>query len=154
MYTVGELQRIEEELGIGAGPSQARNVALDADYARGKLRVLPLPFDKKTLTDDGDVTLTATADRACKPVKIILAASIAAGACYVSGIHVQGINQLLGTGFAPASAFEAPAPSEDLPWDFAVLATGGTMLIDVTAVGVGEAETVYIGAVAKCIATQ
>jgi hypothetical protein len=159
-YDVGELEDLEDEMGIVGARNrrqvQPKKVRLLTDYAKGKYRVQPLPFDGQTLTAAGAFVLTATADRPCKPVRIIVFhTQVTAGVEQVNfdGITVQGINQLLGAGLIPSSAFAEDAPAEDLPWDFAVLTSNGTMVMNGNLVAY-TSGTVYCWAVARVIATQ
>jgi hypothetical protein len=155
-YDVSGLEELEEELAIVGARKAPNKVRILTDYAKGKYRVQPLPFDGQTLTAGGAFVLTATADRPCKPCKIILFHSqVTAGVeqVNVDGITVQGINQLLGAGLIPATAFAEDSPAEDLPWDFAVLTSNGTMVMNCNLVAYSSG-TVYCWAVAKVIATQ
>jgi hypothetical protein len=166
-YEVGydELEEAEDDLGIagievGRRKKRAKrpvDVNINAAYERGKKRVQPLLFDKVALTDVSALTtLTATAQRPCKPIKLIVefyASYDSVAFAFVSGIRCQGINQCLSTGYGPATAFKPDAPSEDLPWDFAPLSSGGTMEVDFAVLGVSS-ETVYLTALAKVIAAQ
>lgn len=97
---------------------------------RRRVRVLPLPFDGVTLAGAGSDTLSAQADRPCKPERVILVTT--AGTVYVTSIHCQGANQLAGSGKIPIEAFAYDAEAEDLPWDFAPLGTSGSMDIGIT----------------------
>jgi len=166
-YEVGydELDDAEDDLGI-AGIEVGRkrrkrsakvDVSINAAYEKGKKRVQPLLFDKAALTAVSALTtLTATAQRPCKPIKLVVefyGAYDTLAFAFVSGIRCQGINQCLSTGFGPATAFNPNAPSEDLPWDFAPLSSGGTMEVDFAVLGVSS-ETVYLTALAKVIAAQ
>lgn len=157
VYDVGQLEEVERELGIvGKPPMSPKEVRIAPDYQQGRYRVQPLPFDGAALTVPGAFTLTAVADRPCKPVKIILfndTDAMGVGSVNIDGITVQGINQLLGTGLIPGSAFAEDAPSEDLPWDFAVLTSNGTMIMTGNLVG-AITGTINIWAVAKVIAAQ
>jgi hypothetical protein len=154
---VGALERAEQELGIvvGAPPAESRQVRIAEDYAQGQYRVQPLPFDGDLLTANGVVNLVATADRPCKPVKLILYNSLPAAGVEVNidGITIQGINQLLGAGLMPITGFAEDAPSEDLPWDFAVLLSNGTMVVTGNLVGYTTGNA-YVWGMAKVIAAQ
>lgn len=156
MYNVGQLAAAERELGmVGKPPNQKTQVKVDADYSEGIYRVQPLPFDGQTLTANGAFVLTATADRPCKPVKIIVYHSNTTGAevCNIDGITIQGINQLLGAGLIPVSAFAEDSPSEDLPWDWSPLNSNGSFVMNGNLLGFTTGST-YVWAVAKVIAAQ
>jgi len=164
MTTVGmdELDEVFEDLGIageaevGRAPVGKKDININAAYEKGKLRVQALLFSKEAETADGEVTLTARAQRPCKPIKLIVELykavdSVAFG--FISGLRSQGINQCLSAGFGPVTAFAPNAPAEDLPWNFAPLSSGGDMEVDVTLLGISS-ETVYVTALAKVIAAQ
>lgn len=127
---VGALSDLEDYDEVGARRNKRRGIKIRADYSSGKYRVLPLPFVSLVLAGAGSGTLTATADRPCKPVRLIMTTT--AGVVTITALTCQGQNMLAGAGAIPIDTFSNTAEADDLPWDYSPLEAGGTMVISAT----------------------